>query len=66
MTGIIDWQYSGFHPTYYEFTKVMNSPNETNDWFSWNASQRSGIRRSSCLMHFGASLTNEQSDSMDK
>lgn len=37
MTGIIDWQYSGFHPTYYEFTKVMNSitPNETNDWFSY-------------------------------
>lgn len=37
MTGIIDWQYSGFHPTYYEFTKVMNSitPNETKDWFSY-------------------------------
>lgn len=37
MTGIIDWQYSGFHPLYYEFTKVMNSitPNETNDWFSY-------------------------------
>jgi hypothetical protein len=37
VTGIIDWQYSGFYPTYYESTKVMNSisPNETNDWYSY-------------------------------
>jgi hypothetical protein len=37
VTGIVDWQYSGFYPTYYESTKVMNSiaPNETNDWYSY-------------------------------
>lgn len=35
LTGIIDWQYSGLYPTYYESTKIMNSitPNETNDWY---------------------------------
>ena len=37
MTGIVDWQYSGFYPRYYESTKVMNgiAPNETDDWFSY-------------------------------
>lgn len=37
VTGIIDWQYSGFYPTYYESTKVMNSitPNEKSDWFAY-------------------------------
>jgi aminoglycoside phosphotransferase (APT) family kinase protein len=35
VTGIIDWQYSGFYPEYYESTKVMNgiSPNEDSDWY---------------------------------
>lgn len=35
ITGIIDWQYSGFYPEYYESTKVMNglSTNEDSDWY---------------------------------
>lgn len=35
ITGIVDWEYSGFYPEYYECTKVMNSiqPNEPCDWF---------------------------------
>ncbi|KAF2277835.1 uncharacterized protein EI97DRAFT_500070 [Westerdykella ornata] len=35
VTGIIDWQYSGFYPEYYESTKVMNSlsTNEDSDWY---------------------------------
>lgn len=35
VTGIIDWQYSGFYPEYYESTKVMNglSTNEKSDWY---------------------------------
>jgi aminoglycoside phosphotransferase (APT) family kinase protein len=35
MTGIIDWQYGGFYPEYFESTKVMNglSTNEDNDWY---------------------------------
>ncbi|KAL6704471.1 hypothetical protein ACN47E_008215 [Coniothyrium glycines] len=35
ITGIIDWQYSGFYPEYYESTKVMNglSTNELSDWY---------------------------------
>jgi aminoglycoside phosphotransferase (APT) family kinase protein len=35
VNGIIDWQYSGFYPEYYESTKVMNglSTNEDSDWY---------------------------------
>ena len=35
VTGLIDWEYSGFYPDYYEATKVTNcmSPNEENDWY---------------------------------
>ncbi|OAL43414.1 hypothetical protein IQ07DRAFT_299677 [Pyrenochaeta sp. DS3sAY3a] len=35
VAGIIDWQYSGFYPEYYESTKVMNglSTNEDSDWY---------------------------------
>ncbi|KAF2453079.1 hypothetical protein BDY21DRAFT_388298 [Lineolata rhizophorae] len=35
ITGIVDWEYSGFYPEHYECTKVMNSiqPNEDCDWF---------------------------------
>jgi hypothetical protein len=37
VTGIIDWQYSGFYPVWYESTKVMNGmePNERNDWYEF-------------------------------
>lgn len=35
VTGIIDWQFAGFYPEYYESTKVMNglSTNESSDWY---------------------------------
>lgn len=35
VTGIIDWQYAGFYPEYYDSTKVMNglSTNEGSDWY---------------------------------
>ncbi|KAJ9193565.1 hypothetical protein DTO166G4_592 [Paecilomyces variotii] len=35
ITGIIDWEYSGFYPDYYEAIKCTNclSPYEENDWF---------------------------------
>ncbi|KAH6864818.1 hypothetical protein BKA58DRAFT_423328 [Alternaria rosae] len=35
VTGIINWQYGGFYPEYYESTKVMDglSTNEDSDWY---------------------------------
>lgn len=35
MTGIIDWEYAGFYPEYYESTKVTNclATNEDSDWY---------------------------------
>ncbi|KAI4688456.1 hypothetical protein J4E81_008053 [Alternaria sp. BMP 2799] len=35
VTGIIDWEYAGFYPEYYESTKVTNclATNEDSDWY---------------------------------
>ncbi|GFF44585.1 hypothetical protein IFM51744_05856 [Aspergillus udagawae] len=35
VTGLIDWEYSGFYPDYYEAVKCTNclAPYEENDWF---------------------------------
>ena len=35
ITGIIDWETSGFYPEYFESTKVTNTmaPQETSDWY---------------------------------
>ena len=35
VTGIIDWEYSGFYPEHYESTKLTNclATNEDNDWY---------------------------------
>ncbi|KAL4893410.1 kinase-like domain-containing protein [Aspergillus ambiguus] len=35
VTGLIDWEYSGFYPEYYEAVKYTNclAPYEENDWF---------------------------------
>ncbi|KAF2453051.1 hypothetical protein BDY21DRAFT_367286 [Lineolata rhizophorae] len=37
LTGIIDWEFSGFYPDYQEAIKVTNSlaPNERSDWFDY-------------------------------
>ncbi len=35
ITGLLDWEYSGFYPEYYESTKSTNclAPTEDNDWY---------------------------------
>lgn len=35
VTGLIDWEKSGFYPDYFECTKITNtmSPSETDDWY---------------------------------
>ncbi|RJE24597.1 Phosphotransferase enzyme family [Aspergillus sclerotialis] len=35
VTGLLDWEYSGFYPEYYEAVKCTNclAPYEENDWF---------------------------------
>ncbi|KAB8256782.1 hypothetical protein BDV32DRAFT_90497 [Aspergillus pseudonomiae] len=35
ITGLLDWEYSGFYPEYYEAVRCTNclSPYEDNDWF---------------------------------
>lgn len=37
ITGLLDWEYSGFYPEYYESFKSTNclNPTEDNDWYSF-------------------------------
>lgn len=35
VTGLLDWEYSGFYPEYYELIRSTNglSPSVDNDWY---------------------------------
>jgi Phosphotransferase enzyme family len=35
VTGVLDWEFSGFYPEYHESTKITNclSPNDKSDWY---------------------------------
>lgn len=37
VTGLLDWEYSGFYPDHYESIKVTNcmAPNEHDDWYQY-------------------------------
>ncbi|KKZ65090.1 hypothetical protein EMCG_01330 [[Emmonsia] crescens] len=35
ITGLLDWEYSGWYPDYWEYAQIMRPACQTGDWQSW-------------------------------